>query len=380
MGAGSMHSTLAFFTPIFWQFRFRFLSGVLCLLMIFGPNLDSRPYGKGLDLAKDVDFKAHWNHKLEVAEVHPFNAYVKDRFRSSPTQGEKPSPLDWQRRGLEWNILYFQDHGADQFLGSPYVAAGVSESLRLDTEGAALELKGRFRAIDYDWFISDLYFRPEDRLDAPQTTSGYALSFGDKVSQVTGSKRLRLNLLRIGNERILDEGRSRRFTLLSGMSHLSLDWFERVRGVDELGLNSSVSTVLAGDPIHIEQGEEALDRSGLGAFLGLQYRSILDWGVSWGSRASYHLLRSQRNHRVLVQRVSDQGLLESPQNRQTEGIFTEGLIDLEFDLHRSVSENYSLTLGFRVLHFLEKSRVSLSGEERGPMVLKGVQASLQRYF
>ncbi len=359
--------------------RLYFLCSFL-ILTLFCRGLEARPYGQGLAQSGNVDFQAHWNTELEARELHPFEARLKAAPPLLRAQAETISPLDWERRGFEWNLLYFKDHGADQLLGATYANGALSDSLRMNTQGAALELKGRFHAIDYDWFVSALDFRPEDRLEAPQAPAGYALSFGDRVSQINGSKKLRLNLLRFGNERKLDETKTSRFTLLSGLSHLNLNWMERLRGVDDLGLNTSVSTVLAGDPIHIEQGEEVLDREGLGAFLGLQYRSVLDWGLSWGSKASYHLLRSQRNHRVLVQRVSSQGLLETPQNRSTDETQVEGLLDLEFDLHRSVTENYNFTLGFRVLHFLEKSRVSLSGETRGPLVLKGVQASLQRFF
>ena len=54
--------------------------------------------------------------------------------------------------------------------------------------------------------------------------------------------------------------------------------FERFRGQDRLGLNQATSTILANDPIIIEQGEYILDKLGIGPFLGFKYHSHLGNG------------------------------------------------------------------------------------------------------
>ena len=164
-----------------------------------------------------------------------------------------------------------------------------------------------------------------------------------------------------------------------GASNLNFRRFERFRGQDRLGLNQATSTILLNDPIIIEQGEYTLDKNGSGIFLGLKYHSHLGNGLSWISSLSYHGLKTSQTSQNLLQRVSQQGLLEQSSSA-VEGNQTDGIIDFEFKFQKYLRHFYNLSIGYKYIQYLEEPRRSMDSVTRDKFSIKGIQLSLQRFF
>lgn len=372
--------------------RFFVLWTVIFLTKI---SIWARPYGVGLDRNQNIQFDERWNEQLEVKEKHPLKAFEKPFWNSKVTHhmhelGRKRyniRPLRQVENSLEWNALYLFNTDLDINLAVPNLNPGGiggtpgsgNSAVRFDTRGFAHEFIGRFPALGYNLFGSMFLFHPENVLTGEQRATGYNLSFGNTVSEYSGLCDTNFNFLKLGNERFLDKKAQSRFSMLWGLSHLNFQRFERLRGLDRLGLNQSTSNILANDPIIIEQGEYRLEKRGLGAFLGFRYHSHLGSGLSWSSALNYHGLSISQETETLIQKVSRQSLIEQNRNQIKENQM-DGLIDFELKFQKYLRDFYNFSLGFRYLQYLEKPRRALDGIERDKFSLKGIQLSFQRFF
>ena len=368
---------------------------VLCLLMFsIKAKLYSRPYAAGLDRSQNVEFDKRWNAELESEEVHPIYSYKKPYWKSRRShhidalnQYDRSliRPLRQVENSLELSTYFLDSTNLDVSLAFPNpTGAGGSVgreegTIRFDTRGLAYELKGRFPAFGYNLFSSLFLFHPEDSISGPQRNSGYNLSFGNTVSEFSGLSKSTFNLFKLGNERLLGKKSESRFSILWGASHLNFRRFERFRGQDRLGLNQATSTVLPNDPIIIEQGEYTLDKNGIGAFLGLQYHSHLGNGLSWLSSLTYHGLKIDQNSENLLQRVSQQGLLEQS-NTSLKRDQIDGIIDFEFKLQKYLRHYYNISIGSKYMQYLEEPRRAIDSVTRDKFSIKGIKLSLQRFF
>lgn len=368
---------------------------VLCFLIFsLGIELDSRPYAAGLDRSQNIEFDKRWNKELEINEVHPISSYKKPYWQSrrshhiaSLKQYDRSliRPLRQVENSIEISTFYLDTTNLDVSLAFPNpTGAGGSigreeGTVRFDTRGQAYEFKGRFPAFGYNMFGSVLLFHPEDSLVGPERNSGYNLSFGNTVSEFSGLSKSTFNMLKIGNERFLGKKSESRFSILWGASHINFRRFERFRGQDRLGLNQATSSILLNDPIIIEQGEYTLDKNGTGAFLGLKYHSHLGSGLSWLSSLTYHGLKTDQISQNLLQRVSQQGLLEQS-NSSLERDQIDGIIDFEFKFQKYLRHFYNISIGYKYIQYFEEPRRAIDSVTRNKFAMKGVKLSLQRFF
>ena len=360
--------------------------------------LYSRPYAAGLDRSETIEFDKRWNTELESEEIHPVYSYKKPYWQSrrshhiASLQKYDRSlirPLREVENGLELSTYYLDSTNLDISLAFPVsTGAGGStgreeDTVRFDTKGLAYELKGRFPAFGYNLFSSLFLFHPEDSISGPQRNSGYNLSFGNTVSEYSGLSKSTFNLFTLGNERFIGKKRESRFSILWGASHLNFRRFERFRGQDRFTgpdrLNQATSTILANDPIIIEQGEYILDKLGIGAFLGLKYHSHLGNGLSWLSSISYHGLKTDQNSQNLLQRVSEQGLLEET-NTFAQRDQIDGIVDFEFKFQKYLRHFYNISIGYKYMQYLEEPRQAIDGVSRDKFAMKGIKLSVQRFF
>ena len=368
---------------------------VLCILIfLLKVDLYSRPYAAGFDRSQNIEFDKRWNTELESEELHPINSYKKPYWQSKRSHHISSMnkydrslirPLRQIDNGLELSTYYLDSTNLDVSLAFP-VPTGAGGSVgreegtvRFDTKGLAHEIKGRFPAFGYNLFSSLFLFHPEDSISGLQRNSGYNLSFGNTVSEYSGLSKSTFNLFTLGNERFLGKKRESRFSILWGASHLNMRRFERFRGQDRLGLNQATSTILANDPIIIEQGEYILDKLGIGPFLGFKYHSHLGNGLSWLSSISYHSLRTDQNSQNFLQRVSQQGLLEET-NTFVQRDQTDAIVDFEFKFQKYLRHFYNISIGYKYMQYLEEPRQAIDGVSRDKFAIKGIKLSVQRFF
>ena len=369
--------------------------GMKCILFVIVlalavPVAEARPYASGMNNAENVDFERTWNTDLEKKELHPLEGYKRPYWRSMKPKHVKElkaykrnliRPLRSEENSVQLNALYLYTNNLDQPLAyrNGATPTTIGSEVSFDTRGLAYEVIGRFPAINYNIFVNYLSYSPRDEVIGAGNAQGYTLTFGNRVSEITGLSSTKLNFYQIGNERFLGKKKESRFSILSGLSFFDFTRFERIRGSDRLGLSNATSTILPGDPIVIEQGEETLDKESLGLFAGLKYSSHLGNNFVMSSRASYHLFRTDQNISFLNQKVSRNSLFEQTQSRN-QSTQSDGLIDFEFKIQKYFRHFYNVALGFRYLQIQEESRTSLGRVRKDHFSMKGVQASFQRFF
>ncbi|PCJ21518.1 MAG: hypothetical protein COB02_02680 [Candidatus Cloacimonadota bacterium] len=350
-----------------------------------------RSYGVNLNNSSYVDYENRWNNDLESQVQHPIIQHTKPYWKPHKEQlktklvnykQNKIRPLRFIEPSVELQLFLADTSSWDQNFGSRKTNQGFDELLHFNTAGLSYDLSLRFKAINYNYQISYLSFHNEEKVDYANSALGYQISFGDVTSEVTGLAKTELDFLRFGNERILDRNKYSQFTLMTGLGFLKLDRFERMRGNDKNGLNSEVSSNPAapiGDKIIIDLGEDKINRKGLGLYMGFRYQSVLTKGLSWSTQVNLHQMQVKQNQSYLLQKEARSSLFESvTTNFQSKR--TETLLDYEIKFQKYLRDFYNLSLGFRWLQFTKGPSKSLSGLTRDKFLLKGLTASVQRFF
>ena len=357
------------------------------MIVILVSQHQARPIGQGLGQPQNVDFLKNWDSSLEAQEQHPFEGFRDPYWKPppkefqylDPVQRHRKNALKWFENSVEWDLIYLDSQNLDQILGFSNGPSGPVSPLRFQTRDFAVEMTARLPFGHYNGFLSVLGFSPKEVINGNRLAAGYSLGFGNTVSEVEGLSKTQFYLTRIGNERILHTKDQSRWTLQGGLSHLHMKRFSRLRGEDQLGLNQATSTILAQDPIQVEQGEENYAKEGLGGFLGFEYRSILNHSLSWSSGVHLHLLSSERETNFLNQKISSQGFLETA-SLQDKNRESNALLDLQFQFYKALKDSYRFALGLRYIEVLEGSSPRLNGTTRDRFALRGIQASFQRFF
>lgn len=368
---------------------------IFCLFVLVN-HLISRPIGSGFKASDTIDFDARWNEDLEGPEEQPYLHLEKPYWTSHRQKHldaldlplrKQPNPLNMPRRSLqlrawlvdagEWDLL----HGY-----SLNAASGPVDALGFDTKGMAYEIMGRAKIGGYRSFLSWLRFDDKETRNHLPSVSGYDLVFGDRHSEINALSNTDLNLIRAGNERQIYQGHGGKLSFLQGLSYLDLKRFERIRGQDKNGLNRTriprdpAIPGGASDPVVLEQGEDSIDKDGMGGFLGLRFQQEINQNLSLNVAASVHYMKLSQTSTLLVDQISSAGLrrtVTNTSNTQSQG---EPVVDLEFEVQKWFRADYNFSVGLRFLDFGAGPQTSLGNQARGNFYLRGVQVGFQRLF
>jgi len=368
---------------------------LFCLLFLCS-ELSSRPLGYGFKASDTIDFDARWNKDLEGPEEQPY-LHLNKPYWSSHRQKhldaldlplkKQPNPLDMPRRSIQLRAWLVDAGQWDLVHGFSLTAAGgPRDALGFDTKGLAYEIMGRARIGGYRSFLSWLRFDDREEKNHTASASGYDLVFGDRHSEVSALSNTDLNLLRAGNERQIYQGHGGRLSFLQGLSYLDLKRFERIRGQDRSGLNSQrmprdpAVPAGASDPVVLEQGEDSIDKDGLGGFLGLRFQQEINRNLSLNVSASIHYMKLSNTHSLQVDQISAAGLRRTVTNTKTTNSQGEPVIDLEFEVQKWFRADYNFSVGLRFLDFGEGSLTSLGNQAKDSFYLRGVQVGFQKLF
>ncbi|MCO4783161.1 MAG: hypothetical protein KC646_12625 [Candidatus Cloacimonetes bacterium] len=350
-----------------------------------------RSYGVDLQNSDYVDFEQRWNPDLERKIEHPIVQHTKPYWKPHKEKLQtklvnykkiKIRPLRFIEPSVELQLFLADTSTWDQNFGSKKTASGFDELLHFNTKGLSYDLSIRFDALNYHYQMSYLSFHKEEKVNYPNSAFGYQINFGDVTSEVEGLAKTELDFFRIGNERIIDTNKYSKFSMMTGLGFLKLDRFERMRGNDKNGLNSEVSSNPAappGDKIIVDLGEDRIERQGAGLYMGFRYQSVLTKGLSWSTQFNLHQMQVEQDQSYLLQKEAQSSLFET--SRSTlKNKRTETILDYEFKFQKYLRDFYNLSLGFRWLQFAKGPSKSLNGVTRDKFLIKGVTASIQRFF
>ena len=117
----------------------------------------------------------------------------------------------------------------------------------------------------------------------------------------------------------------------------------------------------------------------MGLYMGFRYQSVLTKGLSWSTQFNLHQMQVEQKQSYLLQKEAKSSLFESIYT-STKNKRTETVLDYEFKFQKYLRDFYNLSLGFRWIQFANGPSKSLSGLSRDKFLVKGLTASIQRFF